>query len=56
VVYDRETGRSRGFGFVAFTEEASASSAVQSMDQVALSHPHLANLAFSNAHARGASD
>jgi hypothetical protein len=33
VVYDRETGRSRGFGFVAFTEEASASSAVQSMDQ-----------------------
>ena len=29
VVYDRETGRSRGFGFVAYTEEAAASSAIK---------------------------
>ncbi|MGB1606644.1 MAG: RNA recognition motif domain-containing protein [Promethearchaeia archaeon] len=33
VVYDRETGRSRGFGFVAFSEEASASDAIKAMDQ-----------------------
>jgi len=33
VVYDRETGRSRGFGFVAYTEEAAASSAIKAMDQ-----------------------
>ena len=33
MVYDRETGRSRGFGFVAFSEEASASDAIKAMDQ-----------------------
>lgn len=29
VVYDRETGRSRGFGFVAYTEESAASDALK---------------------------
>jgi len=33
VVYDRETGRSRGFGFVAYTEEDAASAALNAMDQ-----------------------
>lgn len=33
VVYDRETGRSRGFGFVAYTEEDAASAALTAMDQ-----------------------
>ena len=33
VVYDRETGRSRGFGFVAYTEESAASDALKAMDQ-----------------------
>lgn len=33
VVYDRETGRSRGFGFVAYSEEGSADQALKAMDQ-----------------------
>jgi len=33
VVYDRETGRSRGFGFVAYSEEPSADAALKAMDQ-----------------------
>ncbi|MBK7781861.1 MAG: RNA-binding protein [Ardenticatenia bacterium] len=32
VVTDRETGRSRGFGFVSFTDEASANNARAQMD------------------------
>ncbi|KAK3157863.1 hypothetical protein QOZ80_2AG0129270 [Eleusine coracana subsp. coracana] len=31
VVYDRETGRSRGFGFVQFDDESSMNNAVQGM-------------------------
>lgn len=32
-MYDRETGRSRGFGFVAYSEEGSADKALKAMDQ-----------------------
>ena len=32
VVKDRETGRSRGFGFVTFTQDADADAAVQGMN------------------------
>ncbi|PIA35908.1 hypothetical protein AQUCO_03400062v1 [Aquilegia coerulea] len=32
VITDRDTGRSRGFGFVSYTDEESANSALSSMD------------------------
>ncbi|EOD47197.1 RNA recognition domain-containing protein [Neofusicoccum parvum] len=34
VVKDRDTGRSRGFGFVRFTQESDAEAAIQSMNNV----------------------
>ncbi|KAK9070279.1 hypothetical protein SSX86_010679 [Deinandra increscens subsp. villosa] len=33
VIVDRETGRSRGFGFVTFADTEAASAAIQAMDQ-----------------------
>ncbi|MEZ4266205.1 MAG: RNA-binding protein [Myxococcota bacterium] len=36
VITDRETGRSRGFGFVTFTDGASADKAIQEMDSSTL--------------------
>ena len=32
VISDRETGRSRGFGFVTFVDEAAATTAISKMD------------------------
>ncbi|MFK7926797.1 MAG: RNA recognition motif domain-containing protein, partial [Myxococcota bacterium] len=32
VILDRETGRSRGFGFVTYNQEADAQSAIQALD------------------------
>lgn len=37
VIMDRETGRSRGFGFVTFATSEDASSAIQGMDGQVLS-------------------
>lgn len=34
VVKDRDTGRSRGFGFVRFAEEANAEAAIAAMNNV----------------------
>lgn len=34
VVKDRDTGRSRGFGFVRFTQESDAEAAIQAMNNV----------------------
>lgn len=36
VVYDRETNRSKGFGFVAFATEAAAREALEKMDNAVL--------------------
>ncbi|KAJ3478100.1 hypothetical protein NLG97_g8667 [Lecanicillium saksenae] len=39
VVKDRDTGRSRGFGFVRYTQEADAQSAISAMNNVEYEFP-----------------
>ncbi|CAI0550940.1 unnamed protein product, partial [Linum tenue] len=41
IAYDRDIGRSTGFGFVSFTEEDEAASAKDAMDEKALQGPPL---------------
>ena len=41
IVYDRETGRSRGFGFVEYKDASSAKSAIESMDGKLLCGRHI---------------
>ena len=40
MVKDRDTGRSRGFGFVRFSEEAAAESAISAMNNVESVNTH----------------
>lgn len=41
IVYDRETGRPRGFAFVEFSEEAGAQRAVEQLNGVAFNGRNL---------------
>lgn len=38
VVYDRESGKSRGFGFVTYNSAEEVNNAIQSLDGVVSSH------------------
>jgi RNA recognition motif-containing protein len=42
VVKDRDTGRSRGFGFVRFSQDAEAENAIQAMNNVEFVGPDAA--------------
>ena len=44
VVKDRDTGRSRGFGFVRYSTDADAEKAIQSMNNVEYRRPHWVRL------------
>uniref|UniRef100_A0A5B7AXM9 RRM domain-containing protein n=2 Tax=Davidia involucrata TaxID=16924 RepID=A0A5B7AXM9_DAVIN len=52
VIVDRETGRSRGFGFITFTNSEDASCAIQALDGQDL-HGRRIKVNFANDRARG---
>ncbi|CAA0820875.1 Glycine-rich RNA-binding protein 3-mitochondrial [Striga hermonthica] len=52
VIVDRETGRSRGYAFVTFSESNEASAAIQAMDQQEL-HGRQIRVAFATERSRG---
>ncbi|CAI9266840.1 unnamed protein product [Lactuca saligna] len=47
VIVDRETGRSRGFGFITFTDFEAASAAIQALDQREL-HGRVVRVNYAN--------
>ncbi|XP_023762100.1 glycine-rich RNA-binding protein 3, mitochondrial [Lactuca sativa] len=47
VIVDRETGRSRGFGFITFTDTEAASAAIQALDQREL-HGRVVKVNYAN--------
>ncbi|KAI3777513.1 hypothetical protein L1987_47313 [Smallanthus sonchifolius] len=52
VIMDRETGRSRGFGFVTFADTEAASAAIQAMDQREL-HGRMVRVNYANDRPQG---
>ncbi|KAL8250526.1 hypothetical protein R6Q59_034219 [Mikania micrantha] len=54
VIVDRETGRSRGFGFVTFADPETASAAIQAMDQREL-HGRTVRVNYANERPQGGS-
>ncbi|KAL9252249.1 Glycine-rich RNA-binding protein 3, mitochondrial-like protein [Drosera capensis] len=52
IIHDRETGKSRGFGFVTFRTSEEASSAIQAYDQKAL-HGRVVRVNYATDRARG---
>ncbi|XP_076947623.1 glycine-rich RNA-binding protein 4, mitochondrial-like [Bidens hawaiensis] len=52
VIMDRETGRSRGFGFVTFADTEAASAAIQAMDQREL-HGRMVRVNYANERPQG---